>query len=203
MSRDRLADFLSRLTIGVLWVLLSYNLLNDFTHTHHVTSLLMFVSESLIVVLMIFRRRTDIVNRSVAARTGALVSMVCPPLLRVGHGPGLAPDAVTASVLGVGLLIVIVGKVTIGRSFGIVAANRGVVASGPYLVVRHPIYLGYLLCYLAFCIANPTAMNLALVLMTDASLVVRALIEERTLVNDERYRTYCSRVAWHFLPGVF
>lgn len=196
-------DFLSRLTIGVLWVLLSINLLNDFAHTHRFTSLLLFVSESLIVVLMVFRRPTDVVDRSAVARIAALVSMVCPPLLRVGGGGGLVSDAVTASVSVVGLLIIIAGKLAIGRSFGIVAANRGVVASGPYLVVRHPIYVGYLINYLAFCIANPTAANLAIVLIVDASLVVRALVEERTLVNDERYRTYCSRVAWHFLPGVF
>lgn len=196
-------DFLSRLTIGVLWVLLSINLLNDFAHTHRLTSLLLLVSESLIVVLMIFRRRTEIVDRSAAARIAALVSIVGPPLLRVGGGGGLVSDAVTASVSAVGLLIVIAGKVTIGRSFGIVAANRGVVASGPYLVVRHPIYVGYLITYVAFSLANPTVANLAIVLMVDASLVVRALLEERTLVNDERYRTYCNRVAWHFLPGVF
>jgi protein-S-isoprenylcysteine O-methyltransferase Ste14 len=195
-------DFLSRLTIGFLWVLLSINLLNDFTRTHHVTSLLLFVSESLIVVLMIVRRPATIVDQSAAARIAALVSMVGAPLFRVG-GSGLVPDAVTASISAAGLLIIIAGKLTIGRSFGIVAANRGVVASGPYLVVRHPIYVGYLVTYLAFCIANPTAMNLALVVIVDASLVARALIEERTLVADERYQAYCSRVAWHFLPGVF
>lgn len=196
-------DFLARLSVAVLFVFLSINLLTDFLHTRHITGLLLLASESLVVVLTVFRRKTGIVDRSAMARGIALVSIVGPPLLRVGGGGGLVPDGVTACLSGAGLLLVIVGKMSLGRSFGIVAANRGVVASGPYLVVRHPIYVGYLLSYIAFCIANPTVANLAIVLITDAALVVRALIEERTLVHDERYRTYCARVAWHFLPGVF
>lgn len=196
-------DFLSRLSVATLFVFLSINLLTDFLHTRHITGLLLLASESLVVVFTVFRRKTGIVDRSPVARGIALVSIVGPPLLRVGGGGGLVPDRVTASLSAAGLLLVIVGKMSLGRSFGIVPANRGVVASGPYLVVRHPIYVGYLLSYVAFCIANPTVANLAIVLITDAALVVRALIEERTLVNDERYRTYCARVAWHFLPGVF
>jgi protein-S-isoprenylcysteine O-methyltransferase Ste14 len=196
-------DFFARLSVALLFVFLSINLLTDFLHTRHLTGLLLLASESLVVVLTVFRRPTAIVDRSALARLAALVSIVGPPLFRVGGGGALAPDAVTASVSAAGLVLVIAGKATLGRSFGIVAANRGVVASGPYLLMRHPIYVGYLLSYVAFCVANPTVMNLAIMLMTNAALVWRALIEERTLVNDERYRTYCNRVAWHFVPGVF
>ena len=53
----------------------------------------------------------------------------------------------TALISTVGLLFVIAGKITLGRSFGIVPANRGVVA-GPYTLVRHPIYAGYLLSHI-------------------------------------------------------
>ena len=35
------------------------------------------------------------------------------------------------------------------------------------------------------------------------ALVVRALLEERVLIQDERYRAYCARVGWHLMPGVF
>ena len=48
-------------------------------------------------------------------------------------------------VSAIGLAVVIVGKMTLGRSFGVVPANRGVVVGGPYRLVRHPIYTGYLI----------------------------------------------------------
>jgi len=126
-----------------------------------------------------------------------------PPLLRAGAESALLPDLVTASVSCVGLLIVIAAKLTLGRSFGLVPANRGVVVSGPYGFKRHPIYFGYLISHAAFLAAHPTLMNVALVVVGDAALMWRALLEERTLLGDEQYRAYSERVAWHVVPGVF
>src|SRR5262249_7595172 len=126
-----------------------------------------------------------------------------PPLLRAGDPPGLLPDAVTAVVSAVGLLLVIGGKMTLGRSFGIAPANRGIVARGPYLIVRHPIYTGYLITHVAFLVAQPTLLNLVIVAVSDSALIVRSLIEERVLSMDQEYQTYCQRVAWHLVPGVF
>ena len=57
----------------------------------------------------------------------------------------------------IGLAIVIAGKMTLGRSFGLMPANRGIVSSGVYRIVRHPIYLGYLITHVAFIFANPSA----------------------------------------------
>jgi hypothetical protein len=51
--------------------------------------------------------------------------------------------------------------------------------------------------------AHPSPWNLAVLTIADLALVVRALLEERVLGGDERYRTYCARVAWHLVPGVF
>jgi protein-S-isoprenylcysteine O-methyltransferase Ste14 len=115
----------------------------------------------------------------------------------------LVPDALTVGVSAVGLMIVVAGKLTLGRSFGIVPANRGVVTGGPYDIVRHPIYLGYMITHLAFLAAHPLARNLIVIAIADAALVARALVEERTLEKDDRYQAYCRRVSWHLVPGVF
>jgi protein-S-isoprenylcysteine O-methyltransferase Ste14 len=40
----------------------------------------------------------------------------------------------------VGLSICVWSFLALGRSFGFVAADRGLVRRGPYAVVRHPIY---------------------------------------------------------------
>jgi protein-S-isoprenylcysteine O-methyltransferase Ste14 len=196
-------ELVARSAVGVLFVLLSVNLLADFMRTRHVTGLLLLASEALVVVFTILRRPTERVDRSVVARVAALVSMIGPPLLRAGDSVSLVPDKVSAFALAVGLCLVIAGKLTLGRSFGIVAANRGVVAVGPYLFVRHPIYAGYLITHLAFLAAHPSASNIAILVCSDTALIVRALIEERVLEGDETYRAYCSRVVWHLLPGVF
>lgn len=199
----RTTDLMARACVGALFVLLSVNVLEEFRRTGHLTGLLLLASESLVVALTIVRRRAAVVNRSAWAAAVTLVSVAGQPLLRVGAVAPLAPDALTAVLSGAGLAVVILGKLALGRSFGIVPANRGVVARGPYNVVRHPIYAGYVITHLAFVIAHPTVWNVAVVLAADTSLIARSLIEERVLGTDAAYRAYCARVAWHLVPGVF
>jgi protein-S-isoprenylcysteine O-methyltransferase Ste14 len=202
-SRDRAKDLFARFVVATLFVFLSINLLGDFLHTHRLTGLLMLVSEALVAVLTVVRRRTGTVDRSPFATVVTLLSLTGPALLRTVAGPGLFPDGVTALVSAGGLLVVIVGKLALGRSFGIAPANRGVVIAGPYTLVRHPIYAGYLVSHVAFACAYPTAWNVGVLVVTDVALVLRALCEERVLAADQKYQIYCRRVAWHLVPGVF
>jgi len=202
-QRQFLAELVARTLVGGLFALLSVNLLTDFIQTQRVTGLLLLISESLVVVLTITRRRANIVDRSTGAAIVTAMSLAGPVLLRTSRGPGVLPDLATVAISAVGLIIVIASKVTLGRSFGIVPANRGVVVGGPYCVVRHPIYAGYVVTHVAFACAHPTGWNIALVVATDAALMIRAMYEERVLLKDRLYQTYCQRVAWHVVPGVF
>jgi protein-S-isoprenylcysteine O-methyltransferase Ste14 len=113
------------------------------------------------------------------------------------------PDVLTASASAAGLLLIIAGKLTLGRSFGLMPANRGIVCRGVYRTVRHPIYAGYLVTHAAFLVAHPTTWNLALLAVSDVALLVRAVYEERTLARDEEYAAYMIDVRWRVLPGVF
>lgn len=203
MSRSRLSEFAARATVGALFALLSVNLLAEFVKTGHITGLLLLVSEALVVILTLVRRPAHLVDRSFVAAVMTTVSIAAPPMLRASEASSLAPDIATALVSAVGVLLVIVGKLTLGRSFGLVPANRGVVARGPYNVVRHPIYAGYLITHVAFLAAYPGPWNVAIVLIGDSALIVRALMEERVLAADVAYQAYCRRVGWHLVPGVF
>ena len=203
MSREIATDLLARATVATLMAFLSYNLLADFMRTGRLTGLLLLVSESMVVVFTITRRRARRVDRSVDAAVVTTLSVAGPPLLRATDAAGLLPDGVTALMATVGLGLVIAAKFTLGRSFGIVPANRGVVVGGPYTFVRHPIYTGYLITHLGFLIAHPTPWNVMIAVTADTALVVRALIEERVLGADVEYQSYCRRVGWHLMPGVF
>jgi protein-S-isoprenylcysteine O-methyltransferase Ste14 len=196
-------DLLARAVVIMLFSLMSANLLAEFVRTGHLTGLLLLASESLVVVLTIVRRRTALVDRSTAGVITTAISLAGPPLLRALDDQNLLPDAVTAVVSAAGLGLVMVGKLALGRSFGIAPANRGVVSRGPYILVRHPIYAGYLLTHAAFLAAHPTPWNVAVIVVADSALIVRALIEERVLSADVAYRSYCRRVGWHLVPGVF
>ncbi len=203
LDREVLGDLLSRAFVGALFVLLSINIWHDYVRTGRFTGLLFLAAESLVVVLMVVRRRTKIVDRSIPTAILTTISLLGPVLMRTNEGMSLVPDFVTALVTTVGVTVVIVSKVTIGRSFGIAPANRGVVARGPYNIVRHPIYAGYLVTHAAALVAYPSTWNVFVVVGGDIALVLRALAEERLLSADREYQAYCVRVHWHLVPGLF
>jgi protein-S-isoprenylcysteine O-methyltransferase Ste14 len=201
--RRNTSELLARATVSVLFTLLTVNILQDFLRTGRITGLLLLVSEALVIVLTVIRRPAHIVDRSVRAAMVTAISVVGPPLLLPSDAGGLVPDVVTAAASALGLAFVVLGKLTLGRSFGLVPANRGVVIRGPYALVRHPIYSGYLITHFAFLIAHPSWWNSVVIGIADTALILRALIEERVLNGDAEYQAYCRRVEWHLVPGVF
>jgi uncharacterized membrane protein (UPF0127 family) len=131
LSRQNSNELLARATIVVLFTLLSINILRDFLHTGRVTGLLLLVNEALVIVLTVIRRPAQFVDRSIRAAMVTVISVIGPPLLLPSSMGGMVPDLVTAIASALGLGLVVVGKLTLGRSFGLVPANRGVVIRGP------------------------------------------------------------------------
>jgi len=203
LDADRLADVAARAAIVVLFSLMAVRFGADFLATGRVTGLLLLVSEMLVVVLTVMRRSAAAVDRSVRARLLTVLSMLGPPLLQPAQVSAILPQSVTVAASIVGLAVVIAGKMTLGRSFGLMPANRGVVSSGIYRVVRHPIYLGYLITHVAFLLATPSAWNIAALFAADVALLLRAVCEEQTLSQDSQYRAYQQLVRWRVCPGLF
>lgn len=74
---------------------------------------------------------------------------------------------------------------------------------GPFRLVRHPIYLGWML----MVFSAPTMTTNRLVFATVSSLYLLLAIpwEERSLINTfgDRYRAYQATVRWRVLPGIW
>jgi protein-S-isoprenylcysteine O-methyltransferase Ste14 len=198
-----LADNFARAALVVLFSLMAYRVGHSFLETGRLTGLLLLASEGLVVVFTVLRRAPGAVDRSLRARLLTTVSALGPPLVMPAVAAPWVPGWLTVPVGAIGLLIVIAGKLSLGRSFGLIPANRGIVSSGLYRLVRHPIYMGYLVTHVAFLAANPMLWNFALLIVADLGLLARAVCEERTLALDEQYRVYQTKVRWRVLPGVF
>lgn len=73
----------------------------------------------------------------------------------------------------------------------------------PFTLVRHPIYLGWVLIVFA---ATPMTVDRAVwAVVTTAYLVVAIPWEERSLLDatGAPYAAYCRRVRWRLVPGVY
>lgn len=115
----------------------------------------------------------------------------------------LAPLYITSSLQIIAIIWQIASKISLGRSFGLLPANRGVVTRGTYKLVRHPIYLGYLAGHIAFLLASFSWYNLAIFSAIYFFQGLRIWEEERVLSNDFSYVQYKQKVRYRLVPGLF
>jgi len=167
-----------------------------------VVRLAIIVQLTILVVLFVVRRPSaDTSDRPVDWVLG-VVGTFLPLLFRRTDPPGgLAWLGGPLQVAGVSA--VAVAALYLGRSFGIVPANRGIQLRGAYRVVRHPMYGAHLLGYLGYVFTYPSAANVAIAVATLLALTARAIAEERILGRDPAYREYLQRLPWRFFPYVY
>lgn len=199
---QRLISILARAIPASYFALACFAFWNNFLRTGKWTSLFWMVSEGVVVVLLVFRRPSRSVSRSPWDWIAGIAGSFLVLLVRPTGGAAVADTAGFAlQLFGTGFQLY--GKVALGRSFGIVAANRGVVSSGPYRIVRHPIYLGYLVTHAGFLLSNMSGRNVAIYAAAYIFQFARIHAEERLLAQDGAYREYLRGVRYRLIPGVY
>jgi len=134
----------------------------------------------------------------------AFVGMaLMPALLSTGSPRTGAAYFMAAGLELVGVALSMAGRVWMGRAFGILPANRGIVLSGPFRWIRHPVYAGWLILMAGYAIAYRHPRNVLIVLAALPFAIWRITLEERLLLRDPRYRSYCRRVPFRLLPGLY
>ncbi len=193
-------DFGERIFILLLFA----SLVARVSHTIGVRpyNMLVLVSEGLVAFFVIIRRPAFSISVRPRDWVIALAGTALAMFVNAGGRP-LLPDIIGTALMFAGLLLAIWAKLSLRRSFGIAAANRGVIVAGPYRFIRHPIYSGYIVVYVGFLLNNPLPWNLGVYAMTTLLLVIRVLAEERVLKNDPAYDVYSGQVRFRLVPALF
>ena len=83
-------------------------------------------------------------------------------------------------------------------------AGQHVISTGPYALVRHPMYVGVLILVIGTPLALGSYWGLLFLLLTVPILVLRILDEERMLASDlDGYTTYMGTVRYRLVPGLW
>lgn len=191
----------TNLCLALFYFWFIYIFTTDFVITHRVSSLLMLVYNAVIAFFVLVR----VMPREVTANPlewlislgGTLGPLFMRPAGEMNDG------SVFIVVQAAGLLISLVGMLSLNRSFGILPANRGVKTLGMYGVVRHPLYAGYLLSTTGFFLQNFSVFNTIWWSFWLLCTYGRICIEEKFLSEDEAYVAYKQKVRWRVLPFVF
>ncbi len=102
-----------------------------------------------------------------------------------------------------GLALCVAAFISLGRSFGFAPADRGVRRRGPYAIVRHPIYAGYVLLQLGYVSQSLSIRNVLVMVFVSSCNVGRIRAEERFLDTGNEYASYKAAVRWRLVPGIW
>jgi len=85
-----------------------------------------------------------------------------------------------------------------------IATDQRVISTGPYAIVRNPMYASAAVYFIGTSLALGSYWGLIPSVLTILGLVWRLFDEEKFLSrNLPGYTEYCAKVRWHLIPGIF
>ena len=181
----------------------SYSFLHFYLESHRAIGIIFFAQQTLVALAFLIRRPARLVTRRLGdwllAFAGTFIGVLFRP-----EGAHLAWGVWVGGALQlVGVTIATTCILTLGRSFGFAAADRGVVTRGAYTIVRHPMYAAYLLLESGYLLQSLSWWNAAILVIGTICNGGRALAEERLLANNKDYLAYRRRVRRRIIPGIW
>lgn len=166
-----------------------------------------YVCGNLLVLGIAMTRRPAMVqDRSIATGAAVLVSYTYSyaqvALLNWMPGYETWPDGGRVLVV-IGALLSLAGLMSLGRFFGARPALRGLATRGTYRLVRHPLYLAYVIQDVGYNLHEWSVGTLVLVAVGWASLIYRIHAEERVLSGNPEWASYAARVRYRLAPGIW
>ena len=202
-SAQRLFRICANLVGAASAAFFSYSFLHFYFQSHRLIGIVFFGQQTLVALAYLVRRPARFVSRRLDDWLLAFGGTFAGVLFRP-EGAHTAWGIQTGLVLQLlGVAVVVSSLLTLGRSFGFAAADRGVVIHGPYAVVRHPMYASYLLLQSGYLLQSLSVRNAIVLLVASMCNAGRALAEERLLAGNKEYVEYRRHVRRRMIPGVW
>lgn len=176
------------------------------TPTFGVADWIYVLQHGVVLALALTRPPPRAQDRSLASTVAVLITYAYPyaqvAFLRYVPGEPAWPNGGLV-LLTLAAFLSFVSLLKLGRCFGVRPALRGLATGGPYALVRHPLYLAYLVSDIGYNLREWNFGSMAMVLAGWLALVYRIRAEERMLALDARWPAYTASVRYRVVPGVW
>ncbi|MGA1839205.1 MAG: methyltransferase family protein [bacterium] len=184
-------------------ILLPINPVKSLGLIHHLLIICFYV---LVILLYFLRSSASITTKSFYAKAIAIATSCLPltfPILNRSISENPVILIIANIVMIFGMFFSIYSLFVLGRNFSIIPQVRGLVQSGPYRIIRHPLYTGEIVSYFGIFLVRPSISTFAVFLLLIFCQVYRALQEEMLLDSIfPEYKSYRSKTA-RFIPYIF
>lgn len=187
--------------ISLLWSVFVLSSFNHWQENGGILGIGLLLVNSILLLLFLTRRKSKAISSKYLDWIIPLATVSFSMFLRPNPSSNDFINLFSISIQFIGLTTILGSLFSLGRSFGVIPANRKIKNSGCYKIVRHPLYTSELIFYVGFLIGNFTPVNLTLLLLIVTGQIYRAISEESLLSKDQGYLEYMGRVKYRFLPG--
>lgn len=202
-NRTFVLDLFEKYVLLAIFCVFAYRMINNFLATGSPLVFIYLLDQLLVLGFILMRRAANDITNSgwewFVGFAGTFLPMFVIPV----SGSELAPQSVIFLFMLSGIALHLAAKLSLRRSMGVVAANRGVKMGGPYRFVRHPMYAGYVLVHTGLLLSWPSLFNLVILGATWCLFLLRIIAEERVLSEDPAYRQLKRRIPFRLIPGVY
>ena len=166
-----------------------------------------YVSQHLMVLGIALTRRPPAAHDHSLPTSAAVAVTYAYPYAQVTylawvHGEPTWPEGGLVLVT-LAACLSLASLLALGCRFGVRPALRGLARKGPYGLVRHPMYLAYLLADIGYNVQEWNPGTLLLVAAGWAGLSYRIRAEERVLSQHADWPTYAASVRFRLVPGAW
>jgi protein-S-isoprenylcysteine O-methyltransferase Ste14 len=194
---DVLLFSVTAIELGVLLILTPALALPDWIYV---------LQHVMVLAIALTRRSPAVTDHSFGVSAAVAVSYGYPyaQVIYLQRVPGwlLWPDGGMVLITS-GALLSIVSLWTLGQRFGIRPALRGLTVHGPYRIVRHPMYLSYVLSDIGYNLQEYNLGTAALVILGWVAMIFRIESEERVMAHHPQWTAYTDTVRYRLLPGIW
>jgi protein-S-isoprenylcysteine O-methyltransferase Ste14 len=187
--------------LATLFILFAIANAKSFLLNPRLSVFLIVVTETIVAIFLVVRRDPDETHHSWQTWVTTTCGTLAPFLLRPVDATA---DVLLGNVLQIsGFLLQIFALLALNRCIGLLPAYRGVKSSGLYGLVRHPLYMAYVITFMGYLLNNPSFGNLGIAVTGTGFLVMRIRYEESLLHKYADYVAYASKTRWRLMPGVW
>ncbi len=188
--------------LALFWLGFVVTTVIKWMHNPSLPGLGLFIYNTLLVYLFLTRRPSAAISRKWSDWLAAIATVLISFSLRAAPIEIRWLQTISVIAQTCSLMAIIFALASLGKSFGIVPANRNIKTKGAYRWIRHPLYAAELFFLFSFLLGNPTPANMIKGMLVLVGQVIRAFAEEKLLENDPQYCSYKARVRYRFIPFV-